>query len=139
MLLNRLLTRNVLQAKPWRRHVKHLRVSAHSLKRNTVNADKDAAFGDLFQRSKFATMLDPIGQRVEGEVVAVVKQKIYVDFGFKFHAVVSLPREGSAGYRKGTRVVVRLLNLEITNHFIGDHRDISLLEAEAELVDRLES
>ena len=137
MLMNRLLTSTALQLRSWHRNI---RLLSHSLTSFTTVLDdknkEDVTFSDLFQRSKFATMLDPANQKVEGKVLAVVNNNMYVDFGFKFHAVVPVPKDGD-GYAKGTRVVVRVVDLEMTNHFIGDHRDISLLEAEAEFIGKL--
>ena len=95
---------------------------------------KNETFAEIFKRSKFVSILDPVNQKVEGVVLAVVNKNLYVDFGCKFHAVVPIPKVNEDSYRKGTRVVIRVLDLEMTNHFIGDGRDISLLEAEAELV-----
>ena len=117
-------------------NMKHLRTCVQRLNTEAAGAERqenaNETFRDLFQRSKFANMLDPVNQEVEGEVLAIVKDQIYVDFGCKFHAVVPKP---VTTIRKGTRVTVRILDLEMTNHFVGDHRDISLLEAEVELVD----
>ena len=77
-----------------------------------------------------------MGKEVEGEVVAVTGEDAYVDFGFKFHAVVTVPAaaERREEYRRGARVLVRVEDLEMTDHFIGDSRDITLLEAAADLV-----
>lgn len=63
-------------------------------------------------------------------------EEAYVDFGCKFHAVVSLPAAAAKrkGYHRGAKVLVRVKSLELTDHFIGDSRDTTLLEAEAELV-----
>ena len=132
------LSRVLAQGRRSMGHVKYLRMFAHQLKSEAAGAESrestNESFADIFQRSKFATMLDPVNQNVEGEVLAVVNDNMYVDFGCKFHAVVPVPKERAENFGKGSRVVVRVLDLEMTNHFIGDHKDISLLEAEAELV-----
>ena len=70
---------------------------------------------------------------MEGEIVAVVGQNMYVDFGYKFHAVVPLPQSRVAEYCKGKRVIVTINDLEMTDHFLGDSKHISLLEADATL------
>ena len=92
-------------------------------------------FAEIFKRSKFAATLDPVNEKVEGEVLAVVDDKMFVDFGCKFHAVVPVPKSRAKSYGKGTRVKLRILDLEMTDHFIGDHKDTSLLEAKAQLLD----
>lgn len=144
MSLNRLPFGAVFRPRPWRRRlecVKYLRVSSTASKEESARGNaprNDDTFSDLFQRSKFATILDPVNQNVEGEVLAIVGDNMYVDFGCKFHAVVPVPTSSTQGdgtrYEKGSKVVVRVLDLEMTDHFVGDHRDTSLLEAEAELV-----
>ena len=136
------LARTVLQATQHRRHtflrIFTCRLQGETAVGNATNDYKsesaDVTFAEIFRRSKFAAELDPVNQKVEGEVLAVVDDKMYVDFGCKFHAVVPLPTARAKSYRKGTRVMLRILDLEITNHFIGDHKDTSLLEAEAELI-----
>lgn len=137
-----LFTRAVFQATRLQYMMRHLRMFSYGLQRTTTdksNLDdkpcEQETFADMFKHSKFATMLDPINQKVKGEVLAVVEDKMYIDFGCKFHAVVPVPKERVASYRKGTPVIVRVLDLEMTSHFIGDHRDLTLLEAEAELFD----
>ena len=141
MSVNRLFSGALIRPRSWRTGVesaKYLRVLANVSKNDSTTESeprREESFSDLFQRSKFATILDPVNQNVEGEVLAVVSEKIYVDFGCKFHAVVPIPMPGDgARYEKGSKVMVRVLDLEMTDHFVGDHRDTSLLEAEAELV-----
>lgn len=141
------LAKPILRAvKTWRKGLKlqhigtnYLRMYVDGLQRETANLEntdpRGETFSEIFKRSQFATVLDPIKQKVEGKVLAVVEDKMYVDFGCKFHAVVPVPKARPESYDKGTRVVVRVLDLEMTNHFIGDHRDLSLLEAQAELVE----
>lgn len=104
----------------------------------TINDEEklkhDETFAEIFKHSKFVSVVNPVGQRVEGKVLATVEDKMYIDFGCKFHAVVKVPDEDRGSYRKGSRVVVRVLDLEMTDHFIGDSRDLTLLEAEVELL-----
>lgn len=123
----------------WEKHIGTRRVwlSPANLLDNKPEANgaaKNETFPEIFKRSKFVSILDPVNQEVEGVVLAVVGKNLYVDFGCKFHAVVPVPNVNAASYRKGAKVVVRVLDLEMTNHFIGDGKDLSLLEAEAELV-----
>ena len=136
------LARAVFQATGHPRH-RFLRIFTCHLQGETAvgnatndldNENASATFAEIFRRSKFAAELNPVNQKVEGEVLAVVDEKMYVDFGCKFHAVVPLPKARAKSHGKGTRVMLRILDLEIINHFIGDHKDTSLLEAEAELV-----
>ena len=94
---------------------------------------ESGTFQYLFENSQFVKALDPVGKEVEAEIIAVVGDKLYVDFGCKFHAVVSRP-EGQEKYCIGAKVIVIVKDLEITDHFIGDSKHRSLLEAEVKLV-----
>ncbi len=91
------------------------------------------SFASLFESSKFARILNPVGKKVEGEVMAVIGDKLYIDFGCKFHAVVRLPEENADSFVEGTKVVVLVKDLEMSMHPLGSSKDLSLLEAEAEL------
>ena len=93
----------------------------------------DSSFAYLFENSKFAQVLNPVGRKFKGEVITVVGSDLYIDFGWKFHAVVRRPEGQEAMYAEGTKVVVLLKDLEMTLHPLGSSRDISLLEAEVEL------
>ena len=96
--------------------------------------DEEESFKKLLDSSRFIQCINPVGKVVEANIIAVVGEKLYVDFGSKFHAVVPLPEEDSDRYRVGTKVLARVKDLEMTGHFVGDKRHLSLLEAEAELV-----
>lgn len=78
-------------------------------------------------------MVDPVGQEVEGEVIAVTEEHLYIDFGFKFHGVVDKPTGNGNKLSKGSRVVVLVNDLEVTEHFQGASKHTSLLEADVKL------
>lgn len=116
--------------------------AAHTHETPSLLSDSEAVSGSeydvksfetMFRNSKFVKMLDPVGKKVEGEIIAVVGNNLYVDFGFKFHAVVEKPEADSDQFVEGAKVVLLLKDLEMTMHPLGSSRDISLLEAEAEL------
>ncbi len=91
------------------------------------------SFASLFESSQFARIVNPIGNKVEAEVIAVVGDKLYVDFGCKFHAVVRRPEVNEGEFVEGAKVVVLVKDLEMSMHPLGSSKDLSLLEAEAEL------
>lgn len=93
---------------------------------------EELTFGEIFRNSKFVQTASPVGKKVRGEIIAVVNDNVYVDFGCKFHAVVAVPQ--AKPEFKGRKVEVLVHDLEITDHFLGDSKDTSLLEAEAEIV-----
>ncbi len=94
----------------------------------------EGTFAEMLEDSKLARIGDPIGKKVEGEIIAATGSHLYVDFGHKFHAVVPIPEGSPEGWVKGRRVIVVVRDLELATHFLGDSKDTSLLEAEAELV-----
>lgn len=91
------------------------------------------SFASLFESSKFARILNPVDKKVEGEVMAVIGDKLYIDFGCKFHAVVRRPEENAESFVEGAKVVVLVKDLEMSMHPLGSSKDLSLLEAEAKL------
>lgn len=91
-------------------------------------------FQYLFENSQFVKAADLAEREVEGEVIAVVGEKVYVDFGCKFHAVVTCPEGARDRCSPGVKVVIMLQDLEVTKHFIGDTKHNSRLEAEAKWV-----
>ena len=105
-----------------------------SSKSDPVSGSQDVeSFESMFKNSKFVRVFDPIGVKVQGEIIAVVGENLYVDFGCKFHSVVKRPEKEHDKYGIGDNVVLLLKDLEVTMHPLGSSRDISLLEAEAEL------
>ena len=104
---------------------------------STFNEDvvsKERTFKDLFEASKFVDMGNPVGKVVDGKIIATVGDKLYIDFGGKFHGVVEKPTEKADRYIKGARVNVLIKDLEIGMHFLGSNKDTSLLEASIDLV-----
>lgn len=106
------------------------------------SADEDPAmyekgtFQYLFENSQFVKATDPKEKEllVEAEIIAVEGDKVYVDFGGKFHAVVTCPEAQRERCHSGGKVLITLQDYEMTKHFIGDTKHNSLLEAEAKFV-----
>ena len=62
--------------------------NASSTEVDNVNNE---SFAEMFEETPFAKLGRPAGKVVEGKITHMVKDDMYVDFGWKFHAVVKIP------------------------------------------------
>lgn len=95
---------------------------------------RTGSFAILFRESKYLQIGDPDGRIVNGKIVEVVQDDLYIDFGGKFYCVCKKPQAKSMEYVRGAKVRLRLRDLELSNYFMGAARDITLLEADAVLL-----
>lgn len=107
---------------------------SESVETSKPSDDKPVGFATLLRRSKLVAIGKPKGRIVIGTIIETLNDDLYIDFGGKFHCVCKKPRTSAEKYRRGVKVRIRLHDLEMSSHFLGAERDITLLEADATLI-----
>ncbi|KOC70795.1 28S ribosomal protein S28, mitochondrial [Habropoda laboriosa] len=99
---------------------------------------KNSTFASLLRHSKFIDLGDPQGKQVVGTIYQIIGNDLYIDFGWKFHCVCIRPKQDSIKYTRGSKVLLRIKDLELSTRFLGATSDLTILEADCILLDLLD-
>ncbi|KAG7199540.1 hypothetical protein KM043_014151 [Ampulex compressa] len=105
----------------------------------STTAEKPPTFPSLLRNSALMDLGDPEGKYVHGNIVDIVGDDLYIDFGWKFNCVCPRPKVDPTLYVRGAKVLLLVKSLELSSKFLGAKKDLTILEADCILVSLLSS
>ncbi|EGI67946.1 28S ribosomal protein S28, mitochondrial [Acromyrmex echinatior] len=110
-----------------------------STSKDSEEQSKNSSVESNIEKKPAIQLGDPEGKVVTGEVYHVVGDDLYIDFGWKFHCVCQRPVKNGQYYVRGSKVRLRIKDLELSSKFLGAETDITLLEADCTLIGLISS
>lgn len=104
-----------------------------------LELEKPLPFTTLLRQSEFINLGDPIDKIVIGKIFKVVKDDLYIDFGWKFYCVCPKPLKNENLYVRNATVLLKIKDLELSTRFIGATTDTTILEADCVLLGLVKS
>ena len=104
-----------------------------------VPVESGPKFLEMLRESNWMKMGDPRQKMFRGIVINQIGNQVYVDYGYKFYGVFKIP-EGMEPeqFVTGTKLLVLVKELELTQHFLGEDSLFSLLESEIQFQSLIE-
>ncbi|XP_005103314.3 28S ribosomal protein S28, mitochondrial [Aplysia californica] len=100
----------------------------------TTAADPTESFASMLRKSKLVSLGEYKDRLVEGKIIEVMEDDLYIDYGGKFHCVCPRPKWNGEKYKRGTKVLLSLQCLEMSSAFLGSDIHVTLLEGDATLL-----
>ncbi|XP_055311108.1 28S ribosomal protein S28, mitochondrial [Sitodiplosis mosellana] len=110
-----------------------------------INEKKDETpvhtvpFKKLLRQSKLVDLGDPLNKIVSGKIVHTVGDDLYIDFGWKFNCVCVRPGKNGELYVRNAKVKLQIKELELSSRFLGEDKDLTILEADCKLLGLISS
>jgi len=91
------------------------------------------SFASMLRNSKLVSLGEYEGRLLRGNIIEVMDDDLYIDFGGKFHCCCPRPKKNGEKYKRGVDVLIQLRKFEMSSSFLGSDKHITLLEADAVL------
>ncbi|KAI3386583.1 hypothetical protein SNEBB_002490 [Seison nebaliae] len=117
-----------------RQVLRNSRRYSSSIPSNIISNETDS-FPSLLRKSQFVELGELKDKVLIGKIVEVKNEDVYVDYGGKFLAICKKKKDvDSHLYKRNVSVIIKLLEWEMADSFLGAAKHISLLESDAYLI-----